>query len=111
METKSSPEEVARWVGLEPTVSVVETETRAGVLVPRAETETLDFSLTREEARNSPRWRELRCQTCHGLGTVAAYSVYRDLGDGVVNAEDVGERLCKDCDATGLGPECRAVAL
>ena len=68
---------------------------------------TTDIAARREAARSDPRWRELRCQTCHGLGTVAGYTVYHNLGGGVTNPEDVGDRLCKDCGATGLGPEAR----
>jgi hypothetical protein len=56
----------------------------------------------REAARSSSHWRELRCQTCHGLGTVAAFTVYRPTGDAIYNAEDVGDVLCPECKGTGL---------
>ena len=56
----------------------------------------------RRVLRAGDNWGEVRCQTCYGIGTVTATVAYRDLGEGVYNAEDVDLIRCPACEGYGV---------
>lgn len=67
---------------------------------------TAPTTRSKAQLKLDPRWPELRCQVCHGLGLVAAGQTYRQVdADGTVNGTPYGEALCRACGGSGIGAQ------